>query len=160
MYKSPELLKFEDRNGVNRIDAPSFHFPQAAAVFLLFSSSEKSISMKRFFIAVFYHFQCLFKDEVSSMAVVAYFITINIFTILGCCKFFFQHSHLNATPFIYAFMIMFFSALFTRFVLLSDVMYKEVIEKLRRNFVKKNDDNFLVTLLYAVGSFLCMLVVV
>ena len=116
--------------------------------------------MKKFFIVIFYHLQSFFKDEVSSMAVVAYLITLNIFTILGSCKFIFQHSHLSAVPFIYAFIIMFFSALFTRFVLLSEVMYKEMIDKLKKSFVRKNNDNFWVTIAYAIGSFVCMLVVV
>ena len=116
--------------------------------------------MKNFFVILFSKFYMLLKDDFSAMAVLAYFLSLNIFTVIGYYKILFQHSSLNEVPLFYAFIIMFFSGVFTQLVILRKLKQKLYLKKTQQSSIAKRKTETWITLIYMVSSFALMLSVV
>ncbi|HLK30616.1 MAG TPA: hypothetical protein VKT28_18690 [Puia sp.] len=105
--------------------------------------------MAKFFALMYYRFKMLLKDDFSAMAVVAYLLSLNVFTIIGCYKCVFQHSHLSKLPLFYALIIMLVAGVFTRFVLLGKVWGKNIFKERPQRL--RNEK--WMTFIYVVASF-------
>ncbi|HVM89735.1 MAG TPA: hypothetical protein VMT76_16215 [Puia sp.] len=116
--------------------------------------------MLNFFAIVFFRFRMLLKDDLSAIGLVTYFLSLNIFTILGSYKYLFQHSHLSDVPIAYALLIMIATGLFTRFVLLQGFFTGNMFKEFRENLIAKTKKGRWLTMIYAVLSFVLMLAVV
>jgi hypothetical protein len=116
--------------------------------------------MRNFFTIIFLKSKMLLKDDFSAMAVVAYFLSLNIFAIMGCCKCLFQHSSLSHVPLFYSLIIMFACGLFTRFVLLNKFFNKQHFHSAMQNFTSVNKVSKIITVLYIIVSLAGMFSVV
>jgi len=116
--------------------------------------------MKHFFVIIFSRFYLLLKDDFSAIAVVAYLLSMNVFTIIGYYKIFVQHSSLGAVPLFYIFIIMISAGLFTRFILLNTSRHKFFFKELKQSLIAKSKTGTLVTIAYVIGSFVLMFSIV
>ncbi len=110
--------------------------------------------MKNFFVLVFSKCLLVFKDDLSATAVVAYFLSLNIFTAIGYYKLLFQHSSLEEVPLYDAFIIMLLAGAFAHFVLLKGTKKQVFLNGTSSIPVKKG---VFATISYMVLSFSLML---
>jgi hypothetical protein len=116
--------------------------------------------MKNFFAIVFSRFLIVLKDDFSATAVLAYFLSLNIFTIIGSYKIIIQHSCLSEVPLFYALIIMLIVGLFTHFVFLKKLNASRFLEDNSFSPITKTRMGKWITLVYMTVSFALMLIVV
>jgi hypothetical protein len=117
-------------------------------------------SMKSFLVIIFSRFYLLLKDDFSAMAVLAYFFSLNIFTVIGCYQHFFLHSSLSELPLFYSLIIMLLAAVFAQTVILKSIKPQLYLKKANQPALVKEKKEAWITLLYVVSSFVLMLSVV
>jgi len=113
--------------------------------------------MKKFLVIIFSRFYAVLKDEFSAMAVIAYFLSLNIFTIIGYYRHFFFHSSLSEVPLFYSLIIMLLSGVFTQSVIIKKIKHELYLQKMKQEFIAKEKKGAWVTLFYALTSFGLML---
>jgi hypothetical protein len=116
--------------------------------------------MKHFFVIVFSRFLVVLKDDFSAMSVLAYFLSLNIFTSIGYYKIVFQHSCLSEVPLFYALIIMLVVGLFTHFVFLKKLNALRFTKDISASRKGKSRSGKWITLVYMIVSFTLMLIVV
>ena len=124
--------------------------------FCNFYNQQNIKSMKKFFVIIFCRFQTLLKDDFSAMAVVAYLLSLNAFTLIGYYKSLFQHSNLSKVPLFYAIIIMLLAGILTRFILLGAGKGKIVFKELKQSIIAKDKKGTWLTAAYIIGSFALM----
>jgi hypothetical protein len=127
---------------------------------ITFYNQAFSPSMKHFFVIVFSRFLVVLKDDFSAMAVLAYFLSLNVFTIIGYYKIVFQHSCLSDVPLFYALIIMLIVGLFTHYVLLKKLNAPRFLKDIDSSPIYKSSIGKWITLVYMTVSFTLMLIVV
>ncbi len=113
--------------------------------------------MKKFLVIIFSKFNAVLKDDFSAMAVIAYFFSLNIFTIIGYYRHFFLHSSLSEVPLYYSLIIMLLSGVFTQGVIVKKIKQELHLQKMKHAFITKEKKDTWITLIYALTSFGLML---
>lgn len=113
--------------------------------------------MKNFLVIIFSRFYAVLKDDFSAMAVIAYFLSLNIFTIIGYYRHFFLHSSLSDVPLFYSLIIMLLSGIFTQAVIIKKVKQELYLQTIKQAFIAKKKKGTWITLVYALTSFGLML---
>lgn len=113
--------------------------------------------MKHFFVILFSKFCTLLKDDFSAMVVLAYFLSLNIFTVIGGYQHFFLHSSLSKLPLFYSLIIMLLSGIFTQVVILKKIRQLLYLKKIKQTSLAKRKKEIWITVMYVLGSFALML---
>jgi hypothetical protein len=113
--------------------------------------------MKNFWVIIFSRFNTVLKDDFSAMAVIAYFLSLNIFTIIGYYRHFFLHSTLSEVPLFYSLIIMLLSGIFTQAVIFKKIKQDLHLQNKKQALIAKETKGTWITLVYSLTSFVLML---
>jgi hypothetical protein len=116
--------------------------------------------MKNFLMIIFSRFYTLLKDDFSATAVLTYFFSLNIFTVIGCYQHFFLHSSLSELPLFYSLIIMLLAGIFTKTVILKSIKPQLYLKKTNQSSFANGKTAAWITFLYVISSFVLMLSVV
>jgi len=112
--------------------------------------------MVNLYAVFFYRYKNLFKDDISATAMLAYFVSLNIFSAIGLYKYSFLQERLSTIPLFYSFPVMIVSAILTRYILIS-VCFKKNISCLKEIKIANSAKGGLLVIAYGIISFGLML---
>ncbi len=124
---------------------------------LLTQFSNKAQSMKNFIIILFSRFYILLKDDFSAMAVLAYFFSLNCFTVIGYCQHLFFHAGLSKVPVFYSLIVMLLAGIFTYQVIFRGIKQQYYLQKNKEFPLATAKAGSWLTILYVFTSFTLML---